>query len=84
MLHKTIGIDLGTSNIRIFVYKKGIVIDEPTVAAMDGATMTLLAAGEGAVGMLGRTPESVTVFRPIRDGVVAEFAVAVAMLKYFF
>ncbi|HEY9638042.1 MAG TPA: rod shape-determining protein [Coleofasciculaceae cyanobacterium] len=77
------GIDLGTANTLVYVSGKGIVLQEPSVVAMDMDTKTPLAVGEDAKKMLGRTPGNVVALRPLRDGVIADFDVAELMLKHF-
>jgi rod shape-determining protein MreB and related proteins len=80
---KCIGIDLGTANTLIYIDGEGIVLREPSVVAIDSNTNTLLAAGEEARAMIGRTPQGVKALRPLRDGVIAEFKYAEIMLKTF-
>ena len=80
---KKIGIDLGTCNSLVFVHGKGIVLEEPSVVAVDVLENKILAVGESAKEMIGKTPESIKVYRPLRDGVIADFRVTQAMLKYF-
>jgi len=78
-----IGIDLGTANVLVYVKGKGIVLREPSVVAKDMNTGRVLAVGEEARQMLGRTPAHITAIRPLRDGVIADFEVTEAMLSYF-
>ena len=80
---KDIGIDLGTANTLVYVRGRGIVLREPSVVAVDDHTDEVLAVGKQAKEMLGRTPESITAVRPLKDGVIADFEVTAAMLKYF-
>lgn len=80
---KDIGIDLGTANTLVYVRGRGIVLREPSVVAVDVHTDEVLAVGTQAKEMLGRTPESITAVRPLKDGVIADFEVTAAMLKYF-
>ncbi|MFM6191679.1 MAG: rod shape-determining protein [Planktothrix sp.] len=77
------GIDLGTANTLVYVSGKGIVLQEPSVVAIDKQEKIPLAVGEEAKKMLGRTPENVIALRPLRDGVIADFDVAEQMLKHF-
>jgi len=77
------GIDLGTANTLVYVSGKGIVLQEPSVVAIDKQTKEPLSVGEDAKKMLGRTPENVIALRPLRDGVIADFDTAELMLKYF-
>ncbi|MGO1057616.1 rod shape-determining protein [Planococcus sp. FY231025] len=83
MFSKDIGIDLGTANVLIHVKGKGIVLNEPSVVAMDRKTNEVLAVGEAARRMIGRTPEHIIAVRPLKDGVIADFDVTEMMLKYF-
>ncbi len=78
-----IGIDLGTANTLVYVKGKGIVINEPSVVAIDKKTKKVLAIGVEAKEMVGRTPANIIAIRPLRDGVISEFEVTEAMLKYF-
>ena len=80
---KDIGIDLGTANTLVYVRGEGIVLREPSVVAVDANSNEVLAIGKKAKEMLGRTPESITAVRPLKDGVIADFEVTAAMLKYF-
>lgn len=80
---RDIGIDLGTANTLAYVIGKGIVLQEPSVVAIDQITNQPLAVGEDAKRMLGRTPGNVTAVRPLRDGVIADFEKAELMLKHF-
>lgn len=82
MLRK-IGVDLGTNNILIYVPEKGIVIDEPSVCALDAYTNKVVAFGEEARKMLGKTPDSIIAARPLQNGVIANFKITEAMLRYF-
>lgn len=83
MFAKDIGIDLGTANVLIHVKGKGIVLNEPSVVAIDKNTKKVLAVGEEARQMVGRTPGNITAIRPLKDGVIADFDVTEAMLKHF-
>ncbi len=78
-----IGIDLGTCNSVVFVPKKGVVLQEPSVVAVSIPENKILAVGKEAKEMLGRTPEMIRVYRPLRNGVIADFRVTRAMLKHF-
>lgn len=80
---KDIGIDLGTANVLINVSGKGIVIDEPSVVAIDTNTNKVVAVGTDAYEMVGRTPGNIRVIRPLKDGVIADFDVTEEMLSYF-
>jgi rod shape-determining protein MreB len=83
MIYRDIGIDLGTDNVRIYIRKKGIVLNEPTVMVIDNLSKELLAVGKDAQGMIGRTPRNIQSVRPMRDGIVADYELTVVMLKYF-
>ena len=83
MFSKDIGIDLGTANVLIHVKGKGIVLNEPSVVAIDKKTNKVLAVGEEARQMVGRTPGNIVAIRPLKDGVIADFESTEAMLKYF-
>ena len=83
MRNKDIGIDLGTANILIYVRGEGIVLCEPSVVAVDQETGKVLAIGEKAHEMLGRTPGTVIAVRPLKDGVIADFDKTEVMLDYF-
>ena len=78
-----IGIDLGTKNSLVFVPKKGIVLQEPSVVAVSLENNSILAVGEAAKEMTGRTPDTIRVYRPMRDGVIADYRVTLAMIRYF-
>ena len=78
-----IGIDLGTASVLIYVKGKGIVLNEPSVVAIDTSTDTILAVGEEARLMLGRTPGSIVATRPLKEGVISDYEVPEKMLKYF-
>lgn len=80
---KQIGIDLGTANTLVFIAGKGIVVNEPTVVAVNQTTKTIEAIGAAAKEMVGKTPESVIVYQPMQDGAIADFFVTYAMLKHF-
>lgn len=82
-LSRDMGIDLGTANTLVYVSGKGIVLQEPSVVAIDQDEKVPLAVGEDAKRMLGRTPGNVVALRPLRDGVIADFDTAELMLKHF-
>ncbi|WP_419882376.1 rod shape-determining protein [Peribacillus sp. B-H-3] len=83
MFARDIGIDLGTANVLIHVKGKGIVLNEPSVVAIDKNTNRVLAVGEEARKMVGRTPGNIVAIRPLKDGVIADFDVTESMLKHF-
>ncbi|HCR29169.1 MAG TPA: rod shape-determining protein [Opitutae bacterium] len=78
-----IGIDLGTANTLVYSKDKGIVLREPSVVAIHSGTRRVLAVGDEAKKMLGRTPGNITAIRPMKDGVIADFDITEAMLRYF-
>ena len=83
MFAKDIGIDLGTANVLIYIKGQGIVLNEPSVVAIDSETKKQLAVGHDARNMLGRTPGKVKAIRPMKDGVIAGFEITEIMLNYF-
>ncbi|MGQ9628517.1 MAG: rod shape-determining protein [Anaerolineae bacterium] len=83
MFAKQIGIDLGTVSVLVYVKGKGIVLQEPSIVAISLRDNKIVAVGEEARSMLGRTPEAIEVARPMRDGVIADYVVTEAMLRYF-
>ena len=78
-----VGIDLGTANVLVYLKGKGIVLDEPSVVALNEETNEILAVGEDARQMLGRTPASIVAVRPLKGGVISDYDVTERMLKYF-
>lgn len=78
-----IGIDLGTANTLVFVKDRGIVLREPSIVAVKAGTTQVLAVGDEAKRMLGRTPGNITAIRPLKDGVIADFEITEAMLRHF-
>lgn len=80
---KKLGIDLGTANTLVYFPGKGVVLNEPSVVAVSEQDNTILAIGNEARDMIGKTPESIIVYRPMRDGVIADYRVTEAMLRYF-
>lgn len=78
-----IGIDLGTANSLVYVRDRGIVLREPSVVAIQAGTTNVLAVGEEAKRMLGRTPGNIVAIRPMKDGVIADFEVTESMLRHF-
>jgi len=78
-----VGIDLGTANTLVYVKDRGVVLNEPSVVSIRTEDRKILAVGEAAKMMLGRTPGSVVAIRPLKDGVIADFDVAEAMIKYY-
>ena len=83
MLQREIGIDLGTVNVLVYVRGAGIVLQEPSVVALTVNESRIVAVGEEAKSMLGRTPDAIEVVRPMRDGVIADYQITEAMLRYF-
>lgn len=80
---KKLGIDLGTANTLVFVPGKGVVLNEPSVVAISEEGKQVLAVGLEAKEMIGRTPDSIVAYRPMKDGVIADYKVTEAMLRYF-
>ena len=78
-----VGIDLGTANVLIYIQGKGIVLNEPSVVALNKDTGEVLAVGEDARLMLGRTPSNITAVRPLKDGVISDYDTTERMLKFF-
>ena len=83
LFSKNVGIDLGTANLLIYVQGQGIVLDEPSVVALDAENKKTLAVGRDAKDMLGKTPGRVMAVRPLKDGVIADFEVTEILLAYF-
>lgn len=83
MLIRKIGIDLGTANTVVFVPGKGFIINEPTIVALSRSDSKVLAVGREAKEMIGRTPEDIIAYRPLKDGVIAEYFITKAMLRHF-
>ena len=83
LFSKDMGIDLGTANTLVFIKGKGIIVSEPSVVAVDTRAKQVLAVGDEAKQMIGRTPGNIVAVRPMRDGVIADFETTEAMLKYF-
>jgi rod shape-determining protein MreB and related proteins len=80
---RKVGIDLGTTNILVYVPKRGIIINEPSVVAISKVDNKVLAVGKEAKDMLGRTPDTIIAERPLKDGVIANYRTTEAMLRYF-
>src|SRR5438132_13790504 len=80
---RDMGIDLGTANTLVHVRGRGILLREPSVVAIDRETKAVLAVGEEAKRMLGRTPGSIVAIRPLKDGVIADFDQTEKMIRYF-
>jgi rod shape-determining protein MreB len=83
MFIRKIGIDLGTTNTLVFLPNRGIVINEPTVVALRKPDNAVLAVGAEAKEMVGRTPDDIVTYKPLKDGVIAEYYITQAMLRYF-
>ncbi len=81
--HKKIGIDLGTANCLVYASGKGIILNEPSIVAVSRETNRILAIGGEAKDMVGKTPDTVIVYRPMQDGVIADYRVTEAMLRHF-
>jgi len=80
---RDLAVDLGTANTLVYVRGRGVVLDEPSVVAIDATTQTIVAVGTAAKAMVGRTPGNVVASRPLKDGVIADFDTAERMLRYF-
>lgn len=83
MFTTKVGVDLGTCNSIVFIPRKGVVLDEPSVVAVTLSENRILAVGKEAKEMTGRTPDTIRVYRPLQEGVIADYRVTEAMLKYF-
>jgi len=83
MFTQNLGIDLGTANTLVYAKGQGIIISEPSVVAINTNTKKVMAVGEEAKQMIGRTPGNIVAIRPLKDGVIADFETTRAMLKYF-
>ncbi len=83
MFLRRIGIDLGTTNILVYIPKKGVVINEPSVVAISDVDKKIIAVGIEAKEMLGRTPDTIVARKPLKDGVIADYKTTEAMLRYF-
>lgn len=83
MLFKRIGIDLGTANVLVYERGKGVVVNEPSVVALAVRKNTIVHVGNDARNMLGRTPDGIAIIRPMREGVIADYTITEAMLRYF-
>lgn len=84
LFSKKLGIDLGTTNILVYVPGKGIILDEPSVVAISLVDNRILAIGTEAKMMIGRTPEEIIAYRPMKDGVIADYRVTEKMLRFYF
>jgi rod shape-determining protein MreB len=83
LFYKKLGIDLGTTNTLVYLPGKGVVLNEPSVVAVSEQDNTILAIGAEAKDMVGKTPDNIIVYRPMKDGVIADYRVTEAMLRYF-
>lgn len=83
MFTRKIGIDLGTANTIVFVPGRGFIINEPTIVALSVPDNTVLAVGREAKDMIGRTPDNIVAYRPLKEGVIADYYITKAMLRYF-
>src|SRR3712207_1818198 len=83
MFGKRLAIDLGTTNILVYEPRQGLVINEPSVVAISTTDNSIMAIGAEAKEMLGRTPDTITALWPLKDGVIADFRVAQAMIRYY-
>lgn len=83
MFTRKIGIDLGTANTVVFVPGRGFIVNEPTIVALNAADNLVIAVGREAKDMIGRTPADIIAYRPLKDGVIADYYITKAMLQYF-
>src|SRR4051794_24463874 len=83
LVGRDMAVDLGTANTLVYVRGKGVLVDEPSVVAVNEKTGELLAVGHEAKRMVGRTPEGITAIRPLQDGVIADFEATEQMLRHF-
>lgn len=83
MFSKKIGIDLGTTTVLVYIPKRGIILNEPSVVAISKLDRKVLAVGKEAKDMIGRTPDTIVARRPLKDGVIADYRTTEAMLRYF-
>ena len=83
MFLRKIGVDLGTANTLVYVPKKGVILNEPSVVAISLVENRILAVGNDAKEMIGRTPDTIVASRPMKDGVIADYRITEAMLRYF-
>src|SRR3989441_13282175 len=83
LLGRDMAVDLGTANTLVYVRGRGIVLNEPSVVAVNTVTGAILAVGAEAKRMIGRTPSHIRAIRPLKDGVIADFAITEKMLRYF-
>lgn len=83
IIGRDMAVDLGTANTLVYVRGKGVLLDEPSVVALNATTGEILAVGHEAKRMIGRTPDNITAIRPLKDGVIADFDVTEKMLRYF-
>jgi rod shape-determining protein MreB len=83
LIGRDMAVDLGTANTLVYVRGKGVLLDEPSVVAMNAQTREVLAVGHEAKRMIGRTPDGITAIRPLKDGVIADFDATEQMLRYF-
>ncbi|MBW3648497.1 MAG: rod shape-determining protein, partial [Actinobacteria bacterium] len=83
LLGRDMAVDLGTANTLVYVRGRGVVLNEPSVVAMDTKTNGIVAVGTEAKRMIGRTPSNIVAIRPLRDGVIADFETTERMLRYF-
>ena len=80
---RDMAVDLGTANTLVYVRGRGVLLDEPSVVALNATTDEILAVGHEAKRMIGRTPEAITAIRPLKDGVIADFEATEQMLRFF-
>ena len=83
IIGRDLAVDLGTANTLVYVRRKGVLLDEPSVVALNDSTGDVIAVGHEAKAMMGRTPDNITALRPLRDGVIADFEATEQMLRHF-
>ena len=83
VIGRDMAVDLGTANTLVYVRRRGVLLDEPSVVAMNTKTHEVLAVGHEAKRMIGRTPDNIRAIRPLKDGVIADFDATEQMLRYF-
>ena len=83
VIGRDMAVDLGTANTLVYVRRRGVLLDEPSVVAIDDATGEVLAVGHEAKRMIGRTPDGISAIRPLKDGVIADFDATEQMLRFF-
>ena len=83
IIGRDMAVDLGTANTLVYVRGRGVLLDEPSVVALNTSTGEIVAVGHEAKRMIGRTPDNITAIRPLQDGVIADFEACEQMLRFF-